>query len=294
VGIPATAIGGRIDVLHLPAFYLLAGSVLVAASVLAPWWVFVVAVINSALIDASIVLLPHTPALAQVLASNNAQQVYAGPIVMQGIVALVAYLWASSVHSALRRADRAEEIAELERREAQRRAELEEGVQDLLAVHVRMANGDFNVRVPPVRDALLWRVGASLNNLIARFARLAQMEFVLRRRQTEAQRLAEAIVASGGGRQVVWPAPSGTPVDEVLVALARTSAGAGPHDTKGPRSGVWPGTGSGALVMPTSPSAPGGSPTPGPGPGFGTGNLGNVMRPAPDTERHGNMPDWWR
>ena len=230
-GIPATAFGGQLDVLHLPAFYLLAGSVLVAASVLPPWSVFLVAVANCALVEMSILALPHTPALAQVLASNNAQQVYAGPVVMQGIVALVAYLWASSVHTALLRADRAEEIAELERREVERTHELEEGVQHLLSVHVRMANGDFNVRVPPVRDPLLWRVGASLNNLIARFARLAQMEFLLRRTQEEARRLAETIVARSGGRQMVWPAPSGTPLDEVIVALARTPTG--PLDVSG-------------------------------------------------------------
>ena len=250
-GIPATAVDGRLDVLHLPAFYLLVGSEMVAASVLAPWSVFPVALANSVLVNVSIIVLPHTPALAQVLASNNAQQVYAGPVVMQGIVALVAYLWASSVHTALRRADRAEEIAELERREVARTHELEEGVQHLLSVHVRMANGDFNARVLPVRDPLLWRVGASLNNLIVRFARLAQMEFLLQRTEAEAHRLAEAIVATGSGRQTIWPAPAGTPLDEVLMALAR--ARSGPLHPPAPRadgeSGVQSGTSSGILGM---------------------------------------------
>jgi hypothetical protein len=218
-GVHATAIGGRLDVLHLAAFYLLVGSEIVAASVLAPWSVFPVALANGVLADATIALTRPTPALAAVLASNNAQQVYAGPLLMQLIIALVAYLWARSTLTALGRADRAEEIALLERREIERTRELEEGVQQLLEVHVQLANGNFSVRAPSVRNPLLWQVGSSLNNLIARFARLGHIEFVLRRTQEEAHRLAEGVLAMRAGRRAVWPAPSGTLLDEVIVAL---------------------------------------------------------------------------
>ncbi|MDE3231555.1 MAG: hypothetical protein KGO05_16875, partial [Chloroflexota bacterium] len=115
--IPATAIGGRFDIVDLGPLYLAAGSLLVAASALDPWSVFAVALVNAALMGMILVLMPHTAALDQLIASNNAQQAFAGPPLMQAIVALVAYFWARSVLIALRRADRAEEIAELERRE---------------------------------------------------------------------------------------------------------------------------------------------------------------------------------
>jgi hypothetical protein len=219
-GAPATALAGKLDVLHLGAFYLLVGSEIVAASVLEPWAVFPVAVVNSILIYATITLMPHTSALAHVLASNNGQQALAGPLVMQLIVAIVSYLWAQSIVRALRRADRAEEIAELELRELQRTHELEEGVQQLLAVHIHLANGNFNVRAPAVRNTLLWQVGNSLNNLIGRLARLAQADFALRRTQDEAHHLADAILIMRSGRQPIWPAPSGTPLDAVTAALS--------------------------------------------------------------------------
>jgi hypothetical protein len=218
-GVHATSFGGRLDVLHLGTFYLLAGSEIVAASVLAPWSVFPVALANSALADATIALMPHTPALASVLASNNAQQVYAGPLVMQLIVALVAYLWARSTLLALQRADRAEELTALEQRELERTRELEEGVHQLLAIHVQLANGNFAVRAPAVRNPLLWQIGNSLNNLIGRLARLAQADYVLRRTHEESHQLAEAIRLRRGGHPANLPAPSGTPLDAVIVAL---------------------------------------------------------------------------
>ncbi len=223
VGIPATAFGGRLDVLHLGALYLLTGSVLVAASVLAPVSVFVVAALNSGIVVALLALMPQTPDLAAVLSSNNGPQAYSGPIAFQFIVALVAFLWARSALTALRRADRAEEVAELERREIERAHEVEEGVQQLLAVHVRMANGDFSARVPPVRNAPLWRIGVSLNTLIARLARLAEIERLLGQTRSEARRLAEALAARRMGQRAAWPSPSGTPLDEVIVALGDAS-----------------------------------------------------------------------
>lgn len=229
VGIPATALDGRIDVLHLGALYLLAGSELVAAAVLAPASVFVVALANSAIVVALLALTPHTPALAAILASNNAPQAYGGPIALQLIVAVVAFLWARSALMALRRADYAEEIAELERREIERTHEVEEGVRQLLEIHVRLANGDFSARVPPAPNAPLWRIGVSLNNLIARFARLAEVDARQQRTWAEARRLAEAVAAQRDGQRPAWPALSGGPLDAVIAALSEPRTSSAPH-----------------------------------------------------------------
>jgi hypothetical protein len=229
---------GQLDILHLGAFYLTVGSLLVAASVLAPWSVFPVALLNCAATLAIFTLRPHTPALSALLGSNDGQQALLGPVAMQGIVAIVAYLWAQNILAALRRADRAEEIAALERREIERQRELEEGVRQLLAVHVLLANGDFTARTAELRNPLLWQVGKSLNILIARVGRYAQAEFLLRREQEEAQRLAEALDSARAGRPVIWPAPSGVPLDVVTEAV-RSSQGRsafGPSGPSGPES----------------------------------------------------------
>lgn len=236
ISIPATAINGQLDVLHLGALYLMTGSELVAASVLAPSSVFVVAALNSAIVAALLWFMPHTAALAAVLASNNGPQAYAGPIALQLILALVAFLWSRSALTALRRADRAEELAELEWREVERAHEVEDGVRELLAVHVRLANGDFDARAQPVRNQHLWRIGVSLNNLVARFARLAEMERLLIQTQVEARRLAQTILAWRAGQRVAWPAPSGGPLDVVAAALVRPTLPSGPIAPAPPRS----------------------------------------------------------
>jgi hypothetical protein len=139
---------------------------------------------------------------------------------MQVIVAIVAFLWAHSMLNALRRADRAEEIAILEQRELDRQAELEEGARQLLDVHVRLANGDFQARAPNMRNPLLWSVGNSLNLLIARLSRTAGAEMMLRREEEEARRLANTIRLARNGRQPSWPVPTGVPLDLVLEALS--------------------------------------------------------------------------
>jgi len=163
--------------------------------------------------------LPRSLAFDAVLRSNDAQQVLAGPLLMQFIVAIVAFLWAQSMFNALQRADRAEEIAILEQRELDRQAELEEGVRQLLEVHVRLANGDFQARSSGLRNPLLWSVGNSLNILIARLSRTTQADAILRREEEEAQRLAHAIRVAHSGRQPNLPGPNGVPLDIVVDAL---------------------------------------------------------------------------
>jgi hypothetical protein len=231
--------------------------------VLAPWSVFPVAALNVAALLSTVTVMPHTQAFDQLIASNNALQAFAGPVLAQAIVAFVAYLWAQSVLSALRRADRAEEIALMEQRELRRTYELEEGVRELLAVHVQLANGNFQVRTPPIRNPLLWQIGNSLNTLIARFARLAQADSMVNQTRQDASWLAEAIRAAREGRQPVWPAPSGSPLDDVVAAL--TGAEWRPLSERGPslgRGATWdlgresdPGNGFAAGMLPYDASA---------------------------------------
>jgi hypothetical protein len=208
--------GGQLDLIYVPIFDLLVMTELIAVSLLAPVSVFVVAAVNSLLIVADVNLQPPTAAFAKLLGTADGYTVEIRPIVLQIVVAVVTYLWVRSALQAIRRADRAEEIAELQARAVLRQRELEEGVHELLAVHVRLANGDFNARTPPLRNQLLWQIGLSLNNLISRFARLGQADFVLQRTAEEAHRLLDALSSLRTGRRPIWPAPSGTPLDEVI------------------------------------------------------------------------------
>ena len=165
---------------------------------------------NSALVVADFTLRPHHPNVQQdaaLYASPTLQTIslLVRPIALELMVAVVAYLWIRGTDEAIRRADRAEEIAQLEQREAERARDLTEGVQQLLAVHVRLANGDFRARAPQVRSPQLAQIGQSLNSLINRLARFAQADAVLQRTHVDATRLADALQRARQGQPFTIP-----------------------------------------------------------------------------------------
>lgn len=213
--------GGRLDLINVPVFYLLVASELVAVSTLPPAAVFLIATLNSAAIVGVVFGMPHTDAFSGLLKeSDDTLTLLAQPIGLQFIVASVAYLWVRSTMQAILRAERAERAAEIERQhEVERTRELEDGARTLLAVHIQLANGDFTARVPPIRNAVLWRISGSLNTLVSRIQRVAQAEFVLEREQDEVRRLLEAIRVAQTGRTPIWPAASGVPLDQIVEAL---------------------------------------------------------------------------
>lgn len=215
---------GQLDAIYMPLFDLMVLSELIAVSILPPASVFAVALANSALVVLDVHFQPATPAFGAVLGTPDGYTWIIRPIVLQIVVALVAFLWVRSAVEAIQRADRAEEVAELERRDAQRKQELEDGARELLNVHVQLANGNFNVRTPLLRNPILWQVGNSLNNLIARFARIGQTEFAMQRTYEESGRLLDALRAMQSGRQPLWPAPTGTPVDDLVRFLQTWTA----------------------------------------------------------------------
>ncbi len=213
--------GGRLDLINVPVFYLLVASELVAVSTLPPAAVFLIATLNSAAIVGVVFGMPHTDAFSGLLKeSDDTLTLLAQPIGLQLIVASVAYLWVRSTMQAILRAERAELAADAGRlREVERTRELEDGARALLAVHIQLANGDFTARVPPIRNAVIWRIGGSLNMLVSRIQRVAQAEFVLEREQAEVRRLLEAIRVAQTGRTPIWPAASGVPLDQIVEAL---------------------------------------------------------------------------
>lgn len=220
---------------ELPNFDLYALSVVVAATVLPRASSFLVAAINSLLIVANFAFQPHNANITSDAALYSSATVQAisflvRPIALQFVLAVIASLWVRGTSQAIRRADRAEEIATLEqlviersRAEADRTFALEEGVRYLQQTLAQWARGDIRHRVPEMPVVILERIRTDLNAFIAQLEGAPQADFTLRRVQEESTRLAAAVRGWRAGRPVTWPAPTGTPLDPVLIALIGTA-----------------------------------------------------------------------
>lgn len=232
---------GSLTVDSLPAYDLMLASVVIAASILGPISAVVVSVINIALICGDFFLQPQASDLVTDLAgypdpSIGALSLLGRPVGLHIIITVVAILWVVGAERAIRRADRAEEIAQLEHAVAEQRRQLEIGVTQLLQTHVRLANGDFSARAPTLqRDNILWQVSVSLNNLIGRMQRLATADVQMQQAFEETQRLLAALRDAQAGRQPHWPELTGTFVDPLVQFFHTASSG-----SSAPRGGSLP------------------------------------------------------
>lgn len=215
--IPLVAVWGHLDPIYLPVYYLLVAPLLVAVSLLPPNTVFIVAAVNSLLVAFDIRFEPHNMMWDQMVTSGSELlSLVIGPVALHIIVALIACLWVRSADAALRRADRANDLARMERASAAERARLAAGIQQILQTHVRFANGDLNTRTPTSQDSVLWQVGVALNNLLARYQRLAQEDGFSRAAGEQVMQARTALRMWQSGLKPVWPQPAGGPLDPLL------------------------------------------------------------------------------
>ena len=171
---------GGLSMLVLPLFGLLVLSLLCAVSFLPPGWIFVMALANILFTFFSLVYLPRTAELSAILAIAFGGIVT--PIILsQVLISVVAYVWVRSTTQALLRADSAEELARLEHdlalqseEAAQQKRRLEASIQKIVETHMRVANGNFDARVPVLEENVLWQISGPLNNLLARTQRWRQ------------------------------------------------------------------------------------------------------------------------
>lgn len=182
-----------LDVSMLPVFDVLIVSELIAVSLLPARSVFIVAICNISFIVGDLLYQPRTMELQMVFHSSMVYNAILQPILLQVIVAVVSYVWVRSAIEAIVRADRAEEIAELRRRETERARELDLGVEHLSQVLVRAANGDQQMRAELNQSNVLWRVGNALNLLLTRLRKSVQAEQENRRLRAEIVRLNMAL-----------------------------------------------------------------------------------------------------
>jgi hypothetical protein len=98
-----------------------------------------------------------------------------------------------------------EEIAELQRREAERTRQLEAGIQQLLQTQVRVANGDLTARTNLSQDNLRWQVGVSLNMSLMRLQKAgreaSRVGYENQQLRWEVARLSEVLREERAGRE---------------------------------------------------------------------------------------------
>lgn len=152
---------------------------------------FLIVCINIIMTGVIVVYGPHDATITSLL-QHAPQQIFANVYLLQLLTAAGLYLGARSTEQALKRADRAEEIAAFEKRENERQQrELEQkrrldvGVQQILQTLVDAANGDLKARAPLSQDDVLWQISVALNNLFARLQSSTQVERTLQKQMAE-------------------------------------------------------------------------------------------------------------
>jgi hypothetical protein len=280
--------GGLLSPDYVPSYDILVLAVVVAGSLLNPAAAFLVALFNSAAIAADfLVLQPHTADLTTEINQDGLGLMLGRPIGLEIFVAVVAYLWVSGTINAARRADQAEELAALEHAYAEQRRQLEIGVQQILATHVRIANGDFSARAPLSQDNVLWQIAASLNNLLGRLQKAGQAEYRLQRTDEEIDRLVVALRDLQAQRRPIWPAPAGTSADKLLAVLSPPRLRQSNQPSQPGQRPTWEGLpGQQQAQLGPSWDSQGSS-----GPGAGTGRISQF--PSIDESRSWSEPPVW-
>ncbi len=198
-----TAPGG-LDIGDLPVFDMLIVSELIAVFFLPARSVFLVALANALFTLVDITLQPHTAALGHFLASGMGYAAIVHPLSLQIIVAIATYIWVRSTQSAIARADHAEEIAELRKREADRKQQLDANIEQISQVLARAANGDRSIRINLSQDNVLWRIGSLFNLLVTRLAKMSHLEQENLQLREQVAQLTEAMKKANTAPQQAW------------------------------------------------------------------------------------------
>ncbi len=189
---------GGLGLASLPIFDLMVIPLVLAASVLPAFYVFGFAVLNSIFALLGILYLPHHPDLAEALKTSGVGLITL-PIVIQIILAFLAFLWVQSAERAIKRADRAEQIALLEHDIAESRqliaeqkAQLDSSIQEISQALLNSNNGRGITRMPTQGNPL-WLIVGPINNLLARMDRMRHVEVEYQQLVMELEQLLVAI-----------------------------------------------------------------------------------------------------
>lgn len=252
---------GGLSAAWLPTFDLFVVPLIAAGFLLSRRYIPALVALHVAVILGDFYLLPKTPDLVSLIQVWGIGVAFQRAIIIQVVGGVLGFVAARSVDQAIARADRAEDLAAIEHELAEQKQQLDEGIRKILETHVRVANGDFNARAPLNPDNVLFQIASSLNTLLNRLGRASQAEHVLQRTIAEVGRLRDSLLAARAGRQPLWPAPSGTPVDGLIEVLAMPAPSRQGQPMQLPGSDQTSGRPSAGYPGPSMPSGPFGAPS---------------------------------
>jgi hypothetical protein len=202
------------DLFILPLF--LAGMLLSQRII----WLFLA--LHIALILGDIFFLPHTAQMTSYMHDWGATVVFAQPLILEIGMCLLCFFQVRSTDQAVTRADRAEELANLEHQIAQEKQQLEADIQKLSEALSYAANGRSIVQTNIETGKTLWPLALQVTTLLTRLKNSRQSDTALRQAETDVAMLAEVIRAMRLGRRAVWPTPNGGIVDGLILELRNT------------------------------------------------------------------------
>ncbi len=203
-------------------FDLLVFSELFVASLLPVNWVWLSALFNVTFSIYELTYAPRTPLMQEVM-STSYYAILSRPIQLHLLVTVVLFLWVVNANRAIRRADRAEEIARLEHDIAQQnkaikeqKQQLDYSIEQIVKTLMRWSNGDTGARIVFNRENVLWQVTGAINNLLGRVQRSRQESQQLQQTSDAINRFYEARNRAGDGMILDWTRTN-TPVDTLVM-----------------------------------------------------------------------------
>jgi hypothetical protein len=206
---------------------------LLAVSLLPMRSIFLVAAMSTIAIIGTLVYMPHTAILDKDL-HERFLIIIARPVGTLFLVAGVAYILTSTMVKAIKRADRAEFIAQLQQGIAEQKCELEVGIQQILQTHIAVANGHLQARAPLSQDNILWQISKALNNLLVRYQHAAKAEAKLIHIDQVVDYYIDRIKLAERNQQTPTLPLASTPIDPLIAALQGKTFGNIPLPTQIP------------------------------------------------------------
>jgi hypothetical protein len=223
-------VSGGIDAPHLPLYALLVQTGFVVIAFFSPAWIWITAIINSAFIVFSLMNFHRPGSTFAAQLAQDPGNIIVPMVLLQLFVAFVCWVVMEALLRAILRADRAEVIADLERREVERQYEeiqqkqqIEEGVQIIIQTMNQAAAGNLTARAPLAQENILWRIAQTLNTLLARLQALRQDKDELARTREIAQQLAHCVSQRQAFPLKRW---TRTPLDPIIMAYNQSLSGA--------------------------------------------------------------------
>jgi hypothetical protein len=162
--------------------YLLFFSELFAGALLPVNTVFLIALINLAFSFFALRYAPHDPALTAMLTTSFGA-IFPRLVQIHIIASGVMWILVNHLYTAIRRADRAVQVAKLQHdlteisnRQLREKQALEDSIRGIIEVHQRVSRGDLHARVLLSEGQTLYQIAAPLNTLISKYQRASSAE----------------------------------------------------------------------------------------------------------------------